>query len=68
MRRLPGYYEFLDNIAGPDKGKGSRRKKEMLAWYGGPYDPDDIDEPQIRIALKRMANAARRSRSKPVNT
>jgi len=64
---VPGYYEFLDAIAGPDKGKGSRRKKEMLTWYGGPYDPDDIDEPQIRITLKRMANAARRRRPKPVN-
>jgi hypothetical protein len=64
---VPGYYEFLDAIAGPDKGKGSRRKKEMLAWYGGPYDPDDIDEPHIRVTLKRMASAARRRRPKPAN-
>ena len=61
-----GYYEFLDIIAGPDKGKGSRQKKEMLAWYGRPYDPDDIDEAQIRSALKRIAS--RRKPSKPVNT
>jgi hypothetical protein len=39
----------------------------MLTWYGGPYDPDDIDEPQIRVTLNRMANAARRRRSKPAN-
>jgi hypothetical protein len=60
---VPGYYEFLDAIAGPDKGKGSRQKREMLAWYGRPYDPDDIDEAQIRAALKRLANARRRSKS-----
>jgi hypothetical protein len=60
---VPGYYEFLDAIAGPDKGKGSRQKREMLAWYGRPYDPDDIDEAQIRAALKPLANARRRSKS-----
>jgi hypothetical protein len=64
---VPGYYEFLDAIAGPDKGKGSRHKKEMLAWYGRSYDPDDIDEAQIRAALKRVANTGRRSRSKPAD-
>ena len=63
---MSGYYEFLDAVAGPDKGKGSRRKKEMLAWYGRPYDPDDIDidAAQIRAALKRIANTARRGRAK----
>ena len=50
-----GYYDFLDAIAGPDKGTGSRRKKEMLTWYGGSYNPDDIGEKQIRAALKRIA-------------
>jgi hypothetical protein len=64
---VPGYYEFLDAIAGPDKGKGSRQKKEMLAWYGRSYDPDDIDEAQIRAALKRLANDNRRGRSKPAD-
>ena len=65
---VPGYYEFLDVIAGPDKGKGSRRKKEMLDWYGGPYDPDDIGEAQIRAALKRLANTGRRRRPTAADT
>jgi Plasmid pRiA4b ORF-3-like protein len=56
---LPGYYDFLDTIAGPDKGKGSRKKRQALAWYGGPYDPDDIDEEQLRISLERIAKAGR---------
>jgi len=40
----------------------------MLAWYGRPYDPDDIDEAQIRSTLKRIANPHRRGQSKPVDT
>jgi hypothetical protein len=63
---LPGYYEFLDNIAGPEKGKAGKKKKEALDWYGGPYDPDDIAEEQIRIALRRIANASRQ-KAKPVS-
>ncbi len=61
----PGYYEFLDAIGGPDKGKGSKKKKEALDWYGRPYDPDDIEEEQIRITLKRIANASRPRKPKP---
>jgi hypothetical protein len=57
---VSGYFDFLDAIAGPDEGKGSRRKKEMTAWYGRPYDPDDMDEAQIRGALKRIAHASSR--------
>jgi hypothetical protein len=57
---LPGYYEFIDTIAGPDKGKGSRRKKEALDWYGGPYDPNDIGEEEILAALNRIAARSRR--------
>jgi hypothetical protein len=63
---LPGYYEFLDNIAGPEKGKAGKKKKEALDWYGGPYDPDDIAEEQIRITLRRIANASRQ-KAKPVS-
>jgi hypothetical protein len=39
----------------------------MPTWYGRPYDPDDIEEAQIRATLKRIANAGRRGRSKPGN-
>jgi len=39
----------------------------MLTWYGGPYDPNDIDKKQICAAFKRLANASRRSRRKPDN-
>ena len=61
---FPGYYEFLDNIA----SKQAKRRKAALDWYGAPYDPDDIDEQQIVITLKRIANAWRPSRSKATKT
>ena len=52
---MPGYYDFLDAISGPD----NKTKTEALAWYDRPYDPDDIDEEQIKAALKRIATASR---------
>jgi hypothetical protein len=50
---FPGYNEFLANIA----SKQIKKRKAALDWYGGPYDPDDIDEKQIVAALKRIANS-----------
>ncbi len=32
-----------------------RKHKQIAHWYGGPYDPDNIDEPKIVAGLKRMA-------------
>ena len=55
----PGYFEFIENIA----NKGSKKGTEALQWYGGPYNPDDIDEKQIEIALRRIANRAGRSKA-----
>jgi len=55
---FPGYYEFLENIA----SKQSKNRKAALDWYGGPYDPDEIDEQEIIRELNRIANAGRRSR------
>jgi hypothetical protein len=57
---VPGYYEFLDNIA----SRQSKKRKAALDWYGGPYDPDDIDEKQIVAALKCLAIRGRPGRSK----
>ena len=56
----PGYFEFIENIA----SKRGKKAKEALEWYGGPYDPDDIDERQIKITLGRLANSHRTGRSK----
>lgn len=61
---FPGYYEFLDNIA----SKQSKKRRAALDWYGGPYDPDDIDEQRIVGTLKRIATTGRAVRSKPFMT
>jgi DNA invertase Pin-like site-specific DNA recombinase len=45
----PGYFDFIENIA----RKQSKRAKEALEWYGGPYDPDDIDVEQINVTGRR---------------
>ena len=55
---VPGYYEFLKNIA----SKQSKKRKAAIDWYGGPYDPDEIGEQEIVAALHRIANASRQSR------
>ena len=60
----PGYFEFIENIA----SKRSKKAKDALEWYGSPYDPDDIDEQQIKITLGRIANSYRTGRSKTVKT
>ena len=55
---VPGYYGFLEIIAAPDKGPGSRLKRRTLAWYaGGVYDPENIGEEEIRAALARIGAA-----------
>ena len=56
---FPGYCDFLDNIA----SKQSKKRKAARDWYGRPYDADEIDEQQIVIALKRIADPRRSVRS-----
>jgi len=57
---IPGYYEFIDAVSASDKGNGSRKKREMLSWYGRPYDPDDIEPERIKSELARMTRRPRR--------
>jgi Plasmid pRiA4b ORF-3-like protein len=44
---LPGYHEFLREIA----SRHEEKRKSALAWYGGPYDPEDIGEQHIVESL-----------------
>ncbi len=48
---VPGYQNFLEAIADPDHEEHG----ELRQWYGGPYDPDDIDE---LITKRRVAAIA----------
>ncbi len=46
-----GYYEFVKAATRPRH----REHRQVLEWYGGPYDPDDIDERRIIVGLESMA-------------
>jgi Plasmid pRiA4b ORF-3-like protein len=46
----PGYYEFIKNVTSKRKDK----RAHAVAWYGGPYDADDIGEQTIVTALRRI--------------
>jgi hypothetical protein len=47
---VPGYYEFLKNVTSKRKDK----RAHAFAWYGGPYDPEDIGEQSVVAALRRI--------------
>jgi hypothetical protein len=44
--------------------KQSKKAKEALEWYGGPYDPDNLEEEQINVTVARIANSYRPGRSR----
>ena len=48
---VTGFFEFLAAITNPR----SREHRDMLRWYGGPFDPGDIGEAQIRERLAEIA-------------
>lgn len=51
----PGYQEFLKAASNPRH----RRHKEVIAWYGGPYDPDDIGDLAVRVRIGQIAKRRR---------
>jgi hypothetical protein len=56
---VPGFYEFLDAIEDPDHPEHD----DLLDWYGGPFDPTDLDEAAIKKCLARTG-----ARKKPQST
>ena len=42
-----GFFDFLQAVADPQHPEHRR----MVEWYGGPYDPDDLDLPGIKEGL-----------------
>lgn len=55
----PGFMEFLEVVL----DLGHEEHARMTEWYGGPFDPEDIDETSIRSVLKMYA-ARRRGGSR----
>jgi len=47
----PGYYEFLDKMA----KTRSKDWNAALAWYGGPYEVENIDEQRIIARLRAIS-------------
>lgn len=47
-----GYYDFLEAVGRPRHPEHRR----MLEWYGGPFNPDDIDLLSIRHRLGQLAS------------
>ncbi|GAB4363539.1 MAG: plasmid pRiA4b ORF-3 family protein [Kiloniellaceae bacterium] len=48
---IPGFYAFLEAIADPQHPDHD----DCLDWYGGPFDPADMDVAQINQQLARIA-------------
>ena len=61
---IPGYYEFLNNIA----SKQNKKRQSRARLVRRPYEPDEIDEQQIITALNRMAKTWRLDRSRAAKT
>lgn len=55
---FPGFELFLEAMSDPTH----EQHQQLHRWYGGPFDPEDIDEPAIKRAV--AAIAARRQAGK----
>lgn len=47
-----GYYRFLEAISDPEH----REHAAVTEWYGGGYDPDNMDEPIVRVRMAEIAS------------
>ncbi|EKV26583.1 hypothetical protein C882_2295 [Caenispirillum salinarum AK4] len=52
---VPGYFDFLGAVTMP----GDPGHQRLPTWYGGPYDPDDIDARTTRLRLGMIAKRQR---------
>jgi len=48
---IPGFYEFVETIT---TGSPSKRK-QLLDWYGGPFNPVELDLDEINVRLAGYA-------------
>ena len=53
---LPGFYNFLEAIEDP----AHPDHQESADWYGGPFDPNLMDEAKIKKRLIRLARPKKR--------
>ena len=50
-----GFMDFLEAVFDP----GHEEHQRMLMWYGGPFDPRDINEAHVRRVLSWFADRRR---------
>jgi Plasmid pRiA4b ORF-3-like protein len=48
---IPGFEEFLAAMANPDHPEHQR----LVEWYGGPFDPNDLNLPVISSRIGKLA-------------
>lgn len=56
---LSGFEKFLEAMAAPNHPE----HEAMTTWYGGPFDPADIDENRISSRLAAIAKRRQRARA-----
>lgn len=47
----PGFFDFLEAIANPKHSE----HRHLVEWYGGPFDPNDFDLPDLRRRVDAIA-------------
>ena len=57
---IPGFYEFLEAIADPNHPD----HEDRLDWYGGSFDPKDLEPERINKNLARLAAQRKRAAAK----
>ena len=50
-----GFMEFLEVALGP----AHEQHRDMVRWYGGPFDPIGLDEGRARFGMENMARRRR---------
>ena len=56
---LPGFNGFLEALQDTEHPD----HEELTDWYGGPFDPSDMDEAKIRKRLARLGSRKKRKSS-----
>ena len=56
---IPGFEQFLDAMTKPRHPE----RKNLLRWYGRPFDPDDIDLPEITVRVSKIAKGRARDKA-----
>jgi hypothetical protein len=56
---IPGFEEFLEVVSRPRH----RERKRLLEWYGGPFDPDEIDLATITAGIRQLTRRRAISRA-----